>query len=620
MAIPPIPSLKREFDSITTSLTGSGTGAGGAGLVRKPLAATPSPATPSPRPALAAAPTPTPSLSMPPRPALGAPMASPATATSRPTPSTGGAFSAITKPLGAGVNLARGAIGAAQAPPPLAATPRPVSAAPPAPVPSATGAPAAGMPLVRMPLLGLSGPAPAAAPTRSLGQFIGENVRDAMAQRNAASAQAGRALRAAGTAIGNFAGDVQSGYTGQPNVIYNQAESFITPEQRAASLARGDLTSRPVPAASPATATPTAAAPPAAARFQGMNTLTVRPGMTTSDGTTSISGRPIPYGATINGVRTYSDGSGSVPATMGVSDLAQLARGERLTTIPSGAAPAFGPNGSFVAESGGTVLSRGAAPAGYSGGQARPQPNAAAGSDVAANLYRPQRPILPAQAGPSPLELQRYAASDAAAIASGDPRSSLGIAARNLRSQMQYGTRAERAAAAKQLEALSGGVQRGYEQNADLAQRNAAEALRAATELERASIGADSAQQVARITRPRPQFDRVTLDDGRVAMVGEDGSSRFATAPDGQVLRTSLPRQATLSPADRTKAITETAVAMAGQGALTEDTYRKAAALVDGGGSTVPEGAVAALRQNPNLKADFEAKYGAGSAAQYLGG
>jgi hypothetical protein len=88
------------------------------------------------------------------------------------------------------------------------------------------------------------------------------------------------------------------------------------------------------------------------------------------------------------------------------------------------------------------------------------------------------------------------------------------------------------------------------------------------------------------------------LDDGRVAMVGQDGSSRFATTPDGQTLRTSLPKQATLSPADRQKAITDLALGMAGNSPLTEEHLAKATQSVDGGGAepTAPEGTTFAGR------------------------
>jgi hypothetical protein len=326
----------------------------------------------------------------------------------------------------------------------------------------------------------------------------------------------------------------------------------------------------------------------------------------------SQGGRQLPYGQMVNGVPTFSDGSGigRIPRTMTDQQIGALAGGAAQAPALARAAPA-------------------AIPAAAPGGVARPTPggSAVAGADAAPTLFRPQRPALPQQpAGPSALELQRYAASDMASIASGDVRSPLGAAARNLRSQMQYGTPAQRAAAAKQLEALSAGVAQGFGNVGDAQvqagtdqSRLAAEQLRAQTDLQRTGMETQGRLQEATITRPRPQFDRVTLEDGTVALVGEDGASRYATGPDGKPLRTTLPRQATLQQSDRLKAINDLAQSMGGVNGVTEDTYRQAATLIDGGQAaarpSLDQFMAAARQQNPGvgddeLRAYYAQNYG----------
>ena len=143
---------------------------------------------------------------------------------------------------------------------------------------------------------------------------------------------------------------------------------------------------------------------------------------------TTVGGRSLPYGAMVNGVPTFSDGSGNggVPRTM--SDATIKGLGDRLPTAP--------PQTTALASD---VLGR----------------TPAAGEGY--GLVRAAPPIT----GSRPTA-QQFADADRNAIALRDPRSAAGIAARNLEMETQYGgTPRVRAQAAQSLAALEGGTQQG---------------------------------------------------------------------------------------------------------------------------------------------------------------
>ena len=61
------------------------------------------------------------------------------------------------------------------------------------------------------------------------------------------------------------------------------------------------------------------------------------PGFLAGSGATSFAGRPLGYGAQTGNLRTFSDGTGNVPATMGPQDFANLAKGGSLTSMSADA-------------------------------------------------------------------------------------------------------------------------------------------------------------------------------------------------------------------------------------------------------------------------------------------
>jgi hypothetical protein len=137
---------------------------------------------------------------------------------------------------------------------------------------------------------------------------------------------------------------------------------------------------------------------------------------------TADNGQPrrLNYGAMVNGVPTFSDGTGGMPGTAG-----SIPR-----TMSDKAIAALGTRAGGVAEQ-----SFGGAP------------GAAAASSS-------PRLTMPTNQGPNQALLDMFAASDANSIAKGDTRTALGSAARSLRFAADHGNRG----AAKQLAELSAGV------------------------------------------------------------------------------------------------------------------------------------------------------------------
>lgn len=283
-------------------------------------------------------------------------------------------------------------------------------------------------------------------------------------------------------------------------------------------------------------------------------------------GATSVSGRKLGYGQMVDGVRTFSDGTGTVPRTMTDSQIADLAKGDRLTTYSSAGGLAFGPNGSVV----------GSAPTSATTGVSRlvaaalapptsPQGAAAPGNGVlsGANGYGVSRPtvdpvaVAAARARIAIDDAARNAQSDASSIATQDPRSPAGIAARNAALRVQYApTRAARTAALDAQRALIAGVHGANQAAGEQISQVGIQGMRTSGELARAGIDADAGLAragidanagiaQALIQRPRIGQTPVTLEDGTIAQFGEDGVARPIRTPEGLPVK---PRRETLQP------------------------------------------------------------------------
>lgn len=150
--------------------------------------------------------------------------------------------------------------------------------------------------------------------------------------------------------------------------------------------------------------------------------------------------------------------------------------------------------------------------------------------------------------GISPGLAARFAQSDAIAVANEDPRSAAGSAARNARLRRDYAgpqTRTQREGSARAYEQTIAGLVNpgaGLQQGANEMVRTQAQEVGAN---QRAMIGADASLQQARITRPRDAFQQVTLEDGTLAQVGENGLSRPVVGADGKPVRPQRGREPT---------------------------------------------------------------------------
>ena len=389
---------------------------------------------------------------------------------------------------------------------------------------------------------GGGGSQPPAVP-RPLGYGAGEAIRSGVT----AAAKTGLNLSAKGLDVvsapvrraGNALSNVTRGVMGVQPQTYSPTpfqdtlagiKRAVTPGAAAAPApAFGVLRDA---AAAGSLARGTVAAATRTPAVQRLPTLTTQPGQTTVDRVDLPGGRSLNYGAMVNGVPTFSDGTGGIPRTMSEARIANPAPG-RLTVLPAGAgAPAFDGRGNFVASTpdpvgasrtDGGALAASSTPVVPAGpGAASAPPLAGSAAPAAPGISRPGvDPVQAAAAAAAAdaIRAERNRQSDLASIASGDPRSAIGIAARNLRSQAQYSTDGlRRDAAAGQLATLTGeaangsGAQFSAGMNAELAQ------------------GAQREQGAnARSMIDRPQPATLTLDDGTLAQIGEGGVLRPLT-------------------------------------------------------------------------------------------
>lgn len=390
-------------------------------------------------------------------------------------------------------------------------------------------------------------PSPTSAP-QAAGTGLGQAVRAGLIQgentaltgiSNARQAAVGATnlVTAPARAVGGFARDFFNGLAGNPaspnagQPLAGFALPSALPKLSGLATTAAAAPTPASPAAPAIPAAPAGVAPaqsgrPAAPNFSGVQSgvstyATLQPpGAAAAPPSTGVdlgNGRHLPYGAMVNGVPTFSDGSsgqpgvaGTIPRTMSDDQIASL--GKQLNTVPAA---------NFARPTSGEVL-------GYT-------PT----SEQMASLIHPAQPIT----GSRPSEAD-FAQSRLLDIANRDPRSAAGIAAGNLATEAQYGgTGRVRRMAEQGLAALTQGAQAIAQQQigAQAAADQAASQNAAQLGLEnlRGQYGlAQTAEQaqVARLNRP---LDRVTMADGTIGVL--DPWSRQvnpAINADGSVAKT----------------------------------------------------------------------------------
>lgn len=257
---------------------------------------------------------------------------------------------------------------------------------------------------------------------------------------------------------------------------------------------------------------------------------------------TSQSGRPLGYGAMVNGVRTFSDGTAGTPATMSRAQIGGLAAGRSLSRADAGV------GGNIGGEAFGLTRPTGGSTAAGNVLASTPELGSPAGFALVRPGAQPADPYARARA--DNIEAQRYAASDAASIATGDTRSVLGRAARAaaIDARSAFGSSGARAAAYRSaLEGLNGAAAAGTVPQARLGEAALQDAgetqragIRAGTDLATAGLNAQTELQRAALTRPTPE--QVPLADGSLGLLGNDGVVRPARGADGMPVRPNLTR------------------------------------------------------------------------------
>lgn len=258
----------------------------------------------------------------------------------------------------------------------------------------------------------------------------------------------------------------------------------------------------------------------------------------------SDGGRLLGYGQVVNGVRTFSDGSGgptAPPRTMSDADIANLGKEGRLSRADAG----IGGNIASLAFRSGASLGGGTAAGNVLAGT--PELGSAAGYALSRTLSAPQveTPSAYGQARADNIEAQRMTASDASSIVTRDTRSALGRAARaaDIDARSSFGTKRERAAryaaATSALDAAAGGGLTAQSQLGGEQVRSAGalaqESMRQAGDTARANLNAQA--EIARAFANRPAPTQVPLADGTLGLLGQDGTVRSATDAWGNAVR-----------------------------------------------------------------------------------
>lgn len=218
---------------------------------------------------------------------------------------------------------------------------------------------------------------------------------------------------------------------------------------------------------------------------------------------TSVGGRPLGYGATIDGVRTFSDGTAGVPATMTRPQIDALAAGSNLTRADSG----VGGNIGSEALGGMPVL-------GGFGALTRPNVDAYA------------------RAKADQIGAAMDAQSDLRSILTRDPRSALGSAMRNL--DVEAGSYTPRPGANARTEAaIINSVAAPFASATKLGETSLQDA--GATERQRISTAGQLEGDRIRAADRNPQT--IDLADGTLGIVRPNGMVSLATDASGNPVR-----------------------------------------------------------------------------------
>lgn len=372
-----------------------------------------------------------------------------------------------------------------------------------------------------------SAPKPAATgPKPALGTRLGNNLRAAGQVLPAVENVVNRGITAGANAItyplraaigvGEDAhralyGQAPRANAGQPSAGFSMpalqrpgtpAAVAASPAAAPAGAGQGGGTPTGAPAA-------TALSHPSFAGVRGGNessapTSLVNQGVTVTgaDGTP----RKLSYGAMVDGVPTFSDGTGSTPRTVSDEQIADL--GSRLNVAPAAnlAMP-------LASDAAGRTLST------------------EDGVRLAAS--RLQRP---GSSAPNAALQSMLARSEANAIASGDWRSASGTVAHNLGVDATSGTPRQRRIAEQQLAALQTGAQQRAQTAAEQAGANERTAASEAGANARTAATEAGATQRAALTRPVGQT--VPLADGTLGILHPGGTVTAATGADGKPVKT----------------------------------------------------------------------------------
>jgi len=325
----------------------------------------------------------------------------------------------------------------------------------------------------------------------------------------------------------------------------------------------------------------------------------------------SDAGRPLGYGQVVNGVRTFSDGSGTggIPRTMSDDQIKSL--GANINTIS---------DANFVNPGAGTL---GVTPELGSLNRTLPQANPLS-SAISAELDRQNA--------------ERGARSDVGSIFNEDQRSALGIAARNARINLSgmHGARTSRYGGG--MSPYQGAIQGLIDQaNAPVVGANGA-ATRA-TELTRTGMTEQGSLDRAKLTtdaennRSNAQLsrglDRYETDPttGAVTLI-RNGVAQPVTDQSGKAF--SLSQQPTKVAPEIAKVANDIYNGLPdkdaqGKPISDEDRWNTALARANGQsgapasvGTAPPPEAIDMLRKNPSLKAKFDAQFGKGLSDRYL--